>query len=117
MSSLRELWEQATAADQRVGDFVAAQEAAANEQPLVAVRHKMQDMLAAFRESAQTGISDGGSSPSGLTGGDALRMRDAAPHFLNGYAWRASFASDTDNSGANVCAKTCGSRFNSCGSA
>lgn len=90
MSSLRELWEQATAADQRVGDFVAAQEAAANEQPLVAVRHKMQDMLAAFRESAQTGISDGGSSPSGLTGGDALRMRDAAPHFLNGYAWRAA---------------------------
>ena len=48
MSSLRELWEQATAADQRVGDFVAAQEAAANEQPLVAVRRKMQDMLFLF---------------------------------------------------------------------
>ncbi len=73
IKSMGRLAREATEQNVRLSDLVAKDEAAESGMTEAEVRNRVADMVAAMRQSVESGVVRAGQSVSGLTGGEALR--------------------------------------------
>lgn len=84
--TLEELSHRAVQHDIRIAEVVIRHEMETSEQTETAVRQCMASRLEVFRESIEAGLSDTGTSVSGLVGGDADKLAHSSGRLLGSLA-------------------------------
>ena len=87
--TLEELSHRAVQHDIRIAEVVIRHEMETSEQAETAVRQCMASRLEVFRESIEAGLSDTGTSVSGLVGGDADKLAHSRGRLLGSLARKA----------------------------
>ena len=87
--TLEELSHRAVQHDIRIAEVVIHHEMETSEQTETAVRQCMASRLEVFRESIEAGLSDTGTSVSGLVGGDADKLAHSSGRLLGSLARKA----------------------------
>ena len=87
--TLEELSHRAVQHDIRIAEVVIRHEMETSEQTETAVRQCMASRLEVFRESIEAGLSDTGTSVSGLVGGDADKLAHSSGRLLGSLARKA----------------------------
>ena len=89
--SMEELVEACESEQKTIGEIMLMMEAKKSGKDEETIINMMEERLIKMKEAVETGITDGSTAPSGISGGDAVKMQD---YINQGKALSGSYISD-----------------------
>src|SRR3954468_24423262 len=91
IQSMEELLEVCEKEQKTIGEVMLMMEAKKSGRDEATIISMMEDRLIKMKEAVETGINDGSTAPSGISGGDAVKMQE---YINQGHVLSGSYISD-----------------------